>query len=147
MTPRPDRRPDCEEMPVTPPTPLMIECRLLPTAAAARAAAPPPCPPGRVPKAARWLALAIVLEERIAAGTLADAATVARAARLSRARVSQVLNLALLAPDIQEAVLDLPRVAAGRDPVTLGELQPVALTLDWRKQRKLFATLRLAKAF
>ena len=147
MTPRPDRRPDREDTPVTPPTPLTIECRLPPTAAEARAAAPPPCPPGRVAKAARWLALAIVLEERLAAGTLADAATVARAARLSRARVSQVLNLALLAPDIQEAVLDLPRVAAGRDPVTLGELQPVALTLDWREQRRLWARLRTAKGF
>ena len=147
MTSRPDRHPDREDRPMTPPTPLTIECRLPPTAAEARCLIPPPCPPGRVAKAARWLALAIVLEERLAAGTLADAATVARAARLSRARVSQVLNLALLAPDIQEAILGLPRVAAGRDPVTLGELQRIALTLDWRGQRKLFAGLRRANGF
>ena len=147
MTPRPDRRPDREDRPMTPPTPLTIECRLPPTAAEARAASPPPCPPGRVAKAARWLALAIVLEERLAAGTLADAATVARAARLSRARVSQVLNLALLAPDIQEAILDLPRVAAGRDPVTLGELQKIALTLDWREQRILWSEVRDSEGF
>ena len=128
-------------------TPWTIECRL---PADARKPAPskaPSCEPGRVPRVARWLALAIRLEARLADGTLADAATVARDSHVTRARVSQVLNLAFLAPDIQEAILRLPRVAAGRDPVTLGDLQPVTLTLDWAKQRALWARLRTVKGF
>ena len=128
-------------------TPWTIECRLPAAARRPVESTPPPCEPGRVPRVARWLALAIRLEARLAAGTLADAATVARDAHVTRARVSQVLNLAFLAPDIQEAVLGLPRVAAGRDPVTLGDLQRIALTLDWRGQRRLFAGLRRAKGF
>ena len=128
-------------------TPWTIECRLPADARKPAPPKPPACEPGRVPRVARWLALAIRLEAGLAAGTLADAATVARDAHVTRARVSQVLNLAFLAPDIQEAVLTLPRVAAGRDPVTLGDLQPVALTLDWSKQRRLFAGLRLARGF
>ena len=129
-------------------TPWTIECRL--PADARRPTTPPrppACEPGRVPRVARWLALAIRLEAGLAAGTLADAATVARDAHVTRARVSQVLNLAFLAPDIQEAVLTLPRVAAGRDPVTLGDLQKIALTLDWREQRKLFRGLRRDMGF
>ena len=128
-------------------TPWTIECRL---PADSRKPAPPKtpaCEPGRVPRVARWLALAIRLEARLSAGTLADAATVARDSHVTRARVSQVLNLAFLAPDIQEAVLNLPRVAAGRDPVTLGDLQPVALTLDWAEQRALWGKLRKSKGF
>ena len=100
-----------------------------------------------MPRVARWLALAIRLEARLADGTLADAAAVARDSHVTRARVSQVLNLAFLAPDLQEAVLTLPRVTAGRDPVTLGDLQPVALTLDWRAQRLLWAEVRKSKGF
>ena len=87
------------------------------------------------------------LEAQLTARTLADAATVARESHVTRARVSQVLNLALLAPDLQEAILDLPRVAAGRGPVTLGDLQGVALTPDWAKQRLLWTRLRTAKGF
>ena len=127
--------------------PWTIECRLPADARKSAPPKPPSCEPGRVPRVARWLALAIRLEARLAAGTLADAATVARESHVTRARVSQVLNLAFLAPEIQEAVLNLPRVVAGRDPVTLGDLQPVALTLDWAEQRKLFAGLRRAKGF
>jgi hypothetical protein len=39
--------------------------------------------------------------------------------------------------------LFLPPVLKGRDPVTLRDLQPVALTWDWKKQRKLWAGLGL----
>lgn len=128
-------------------TPWTIECRLPADARKSAPPKPPSCEPGRVPRVARWLALAIRLEARLADGTLADAATVARESHVTRARVSQVLNLAFLAPEIQEAVLNLPRVVAGRDPVTLGDLQTVALTLDWAKQRALWARLRTAKGF
>ena len=128
-------------------TPWTIECRLPADARKPAAPKPPACEPGRVPRVARWLALSIRLEARLADGTLADAAAVARDSHVTRARVSQVLNLAFLAPDIQEAVLGLPRMAAGRDPVTLGDLQKVALTLDWAKQRALWGKLRKSKGF
>lgn len=54
---------------------------------------------------------------------------------MTRARVTQIMNLLHLAPDIQEAILVLPRVEAGRDPITERELRPIAAIPDWRKQR------------
>ena len=45
------------------------------------------------------------------------------------------MNLVNLAPDIQEAILFLPRTLRGRDPIILWDLQPITSTLDWRKQR------------
>ena len=51
------------------------------------------------------------------------------------------MNLLYLAPDLQEAVLFLPRTERGRDPIPLWRLQPIASTRDWKKQRTLWASL------
>ncbi|HEY1067607.1 MAG TPA: hypothetical protein VGE52_15900 [Pirellulales bacterium] len=82
------------------------------------------------------MALAIRFDHLIATGVIADYSELARLAHVSRARMSQIMNLRLLAPDVQEALLFLPRVAAGRDPIRLEQLQQIALTPDWRKQRR-----------
>jgi hypothetical protein len=92
-------------------------------------------PIGRMPRIARLMALALRLDALIRDGTVRDAAEIARLGHVSRARVSQILNLLYLAPDIQEALLFLPPVRQGRDPIILADLQPIALTADWRKQR------------
>jgi len=46
------------------------------------------------------------------------------------------MNLLHLAPDIQEAILFLPRVAGGRDPIYLEHLQALTALLDWQSQRR-----------
>ena len=51
------------------------------------------------------------------------------------------MNLRLLAPDIQEQIHFLPRAQRGRDPIHLGQLQPIELEPDWRKQRTKWADL------
>jgi hypothetical protein len=98
-------------------------------------------PPGRVPRVARLLALALRLDERLRRGELASFAEVAELGHVTRARVSQVMNLLNLAPDLQEAILFLPRTERGSDPIILRELQPIASVLDWRKQRVLWQQL------
>jgi hypothetical protein len=60
---------------------------------------------------------------------------------VSRARVTQIQNLLLLAPDIQEALLFLPRTERGRDPFHLRQLQRLARIADWKEQRKLWQAL------
>jgi hypothetical protein len=60
---------------------------------------------------------------------------------VTRPRVSQIMNLLQLAPDIQEDILFLPRTLCGRDPLQLRQLQPIAAVLDWRKQRQLWHEL------
>ena len=57
--------------------------------------------------------------------------------------MSQILNLALLAPDIQEELLHLPRVVDGRNPIHEKMLRPIAAKVDWRKQREMFDALRV----
>jgi len=87
------------------------------------------------------MALALRLDERLRRGDIASYAEVAELGHVSRARVSQILNLLNVATDIQEAVLFLPRTVRGRDAIILRDLQPIASTLDWRRQRVMWGHL------
>src|SRR5262249_26438100 len=104
-------------------------------------APPSPVPLGRVPRVARLLALALRLQELVQTGVIANYAQLARLGHVSPARVTQLLNLALLAPDLPEAVLFLPPAVRGRDPIHLRQLQRVAAELDWQQQRRLWQAL------
>lgn len=67
---------------------------------------------------------------------MADQAELARVEHVTRARLTQIMNMLNLAPDIQEAILMMPAPESGRDPVTEKQLRPVAAQLDWDEQRK-----------
>ncbi len=103
---------------------------------------PLPHPVGRIPRVARFMSLAIRFDQLVREGHVADYAELARLAHVTRARMTQIMNLLMLAPDIQEAILFLPRVESGRDPIRLGQLQPIALVPDWRKQRHFWSEIK-----
>jgi len=102
--------------------------------------------PGRVPRVARLMALAIRLERLLAEGVTRDYADLARLGAVTRARLTQIMNLTLLAPDIQEALLFLPRTTRGRDPLTEPQLRAIAALPDWRKQLRLWRNLPISLA-
>jgi hypothetical protein len=87
------------------------------------------------------MALAILFEQLLQAGTITSYAELARLGQVTPARISQIMNLLCLAPDLQEALLFLPRVTRGRDPLHMRQLQPIAATLNWEKQRRLWRAL------
>jgi len=87
------------------------------------------------------MALAIRLEQLIRDGVVADQAELARLGHVSRARLTQVMNLLCLAPDIQEQILFLPATVRGRDAITEKELRPIASASSWRKQRQMWRSL------
>jgi hypothetical protein len=103
--------------------------------------APPPSPKGRIPKIARLMALAIRFDGLLLRGEVKDYAELARLGHVTRARVTQVMNLLQLAPDIQEAILFLPEVEGGRDPVKEWQVRPVAAEVDWGRQRGMWRGL------
>jgi hypothetical protein len=106
-----------------------------------RVGLPSPATQVGVPRVAKLMALAIRFERLIQDGAVADQAELARVGHVTRARLTQIMNLLNLAPDIQEAILTLPAPEAGRDPVTEKQLRPVATELEWRKQRKMWRSL------
>ena len=97
---------------------------------------------GRVPRVARLMALAIRCDGLIHEGVFESYTEIGRLGHVTRARVSQIMNLLNLAPDIQEAILYLPRTESGRAPIILADLLPIASTPAWRKQRRRWRELQ-----
>lgn len=91
-------------------------------------------PKGTVPRISRLMALAIRFDQLIRDGIVADQADIARLGHVTRARVTQIMNLLNLAPDIQEDILFLPPTESGKDPITERDLRPIAAEADWAKQ-------------
>jgi hypothetical protein len=124
--------------------PSRIECaigRKAQRSRSTRLAASPLSSAGRVPRIARLLALAHKLDGLLGQGVIRDYAALARLGHVSRARITQIMSLLRLAPDIQEAILFLPRTLQGRDPIRLQQLRPLVQALDWRQQRALWHKL------
>jgi integrase len=105
----------------------------------ARAPADKPLLAGRVPRVAKLMALALHFEHLLRTGEIASYAELGRLGQVTRARICQIMNLTCLAPDLQEALLLLPRTERGRDRIILADLQPIAALLDWRQQRRRWA--------
>ena len=103
--------------------------------------APIPVPAGRIPRVSRLMALAIRFDQLIRDGAVADQADLARLGHVTRARLTQIMNLLSLAPDIQEAILFIPATERGRESITERDLRPIAATADWQKQRKVWSKL------
>jgi hypothetical protein len=59
----------------------------------------------------------------------------------TRARLSQVMLLANLAPSIQEALLFLPNTRSGPDCLTERQLRHIARQVDWEAQNRLFRSV------
>jgi hypothetical protein len=87
-----------------------------------------------IPRIARLLALAIRLEGLIREETIRDYAELARLGRVTRARMTQIMKLLDLAPDIQEQILFLPLIQGLNER----NLRPIASRIDWDEQRRMF---------
>ena len=79
-------------------------------------------------------------------GGVRDYAALAGAGHVSRARISQIMNLTYLAPAIQDALLFLPVIVVGPDRVTEKQVRSIAQVTDWATQMKLYRTLIEASA-
>jgi hypothetical protein len=88
------------------------------------------------------MALAIRFDQLIREGVVANYAELARLGQVTRARLSQIMNLLNLAPDIQEEILHLPPVAGEREAVAERQVRKVAAMADWREQRRTWKKVR-----
>jgi hypothetical protein len=121
--------------------PLTVECNLRLPGRGQERYRSIPGPINRVPRISRLMALAIKMEHLVRVGGIANYSELAQLGHVSRARITQILNLLLLAPDIQEQILFLPGNSQGRDPIHLVQLQPIARILNWSRQRLLWDAL------
>ncbi len=89
--------------------------------------------PDRLPRITKMMALAIRLDDLIKSGQVTDQAELARVGHVSRARLTQIMDLNLLAPDIQEQILE-----GNLQGILEKDLRPIANRYCWRKQRELW---------
>lgn len=98
---------------------------------------PPPSPPASVrrpSRVARVLAFAHRIEAAIARGEYRDRADASRQLGFARARLTQLMDLMLLAPDIQERIL-FSEAVDGVEPMTERGLRTVLCSGSWAAQR------------
>ena len=90
------------------------------------------------PKIVRLLVLAHQVEQAIEEGRARDYVDVARQLGMTRARITQLVNLLLLSPDIQATILTDPRRVR-----QLGErqLRPITREQAWQRQADMFREL------
>jgi hypothetical protein len=98
--------------------------------------------PGRLPRITKMMALAIRLDHLIKSGQVIDQAELARVGHVSRARLTQIMDLNLLAPDIQEEVLHLLLPSSGRNRMRERELREIAAEMDWGRQREMWKGIK-----
>lgn len=96
---------------------------------------------GRLPRITRLMALALRFEDLLAQRTVRDYAALARLGEVSRARITQIMNLLNLAPDIQEQLLFLEPVTNWRDPINERTFRAVIDEPVWERQRKVFLAM------
>ena len=106
-----------------------------------QAAMPPPTMIGKLPRVARLMALAIKFEGMLQEGVAVDYADLARLGLVTRARMTQIMNLLNLAPDIQEEILFLAERTQGRETIAERNLRAVTRIVSWKRQRKLWRNL------
>ena len=87
-----------------------------------------------IPRIARLMALAIRFDRLVREGTMRDYAELAHLGRVTRARMTQIMKLLHLAPDIQEQILFLSDVRG----INERNLRHIVNRIDWQKQRQLF---------
>jgi hypothetical protein len=102
----------------------------------------PVIPAGRVPRISRLLALAHHCFRLVQSGAIINQSELAHYGQISTTRMTQIMLLDNLAPDIQEEILFLPRITQGRDTIKEADIRPIAKTLDWSKQRHMWRELK-----
>jgi hypothetical protein len=96
----------------------------------------PAAPGPRVPRIARLMALAIRFDRLLRDGAVRDLSELARLARITQPRATQIMNLTLLAPDIQEVLLHLRAAESGREAIHERRLRPIVALAGWDEQRR-----------
>lgn len=118
--------------------------RVVNMSARARRSARPPRQP-RTPRVVELLRKAIEWRALIESGAVANQAALAQREGITRARVTQVMGLVRLAPEIQQHVRFLPDMIR-RSAITERALRPISGIEDRQKQIAAFEGLATADA-
>ena len=98
-------------------------------------------PSSRIPRITRLMALAIKFQGMVDRGEVRDYADLARLGYVTRARITQIMNLLNLAPDIQEEILGLGGTIKNTT-VAERHIRSITMTISWATQRRVWRDSR-----
>ena len=84
------------------------------------------------------MALASRMQSMLESGEVESFQQLAELGRISQPRMTQIMSLLNLAPDILEELLYLPEVMQGKAQIHERLLRPLTRELDWRVQRRMW---------
>jgi len=93
---------------------------------------------GKTPTVSRMMALAIFYENLIKNEKIQSISDIARLEKVSQQRASQMMNLLLLSPTLQEKILTLPRQHPYSKHISTEKCIRIAKEIDFEKQQTLF---------
>ncbi len=97
---------------------------------------------GRIPRISKLVALTNRMQSMMDSGQVESFQQLAELGRISQPRMTQIMSLLNLAPDIQEELLYLPEVIQGKAQIHERLLRPLTRETDWRVQRRLWGRIR-----
>jgi len=100
--------------------------------------------PGRVPVISRMMALAHFYDHLLKSRTIESVSDIGRLESVTQQRISQIMSLLLLAPEIQEFLLTLPTQEHGKKSLPTERLIQIARKVDFDVQSNLYEGLILS---
>jgi hypothetical protein len=97
---------------------------------------------GRLPRVTQVMALAIHFQDMLRRQEVRDYADLARLGCVSRERMSQLMELLWLAPEIQQEILEFRPTLVTRFPISESAVRRIASILSWDDQRQRWKALR-----
>ncbi len=97
---------------------------------------------GRTSRISKLVALAIRMQSMIDSGEVETYQQLAELGRISQPRMTQIMSLLNLAPDILEELLYLPDVIQGKAQIHERLLRPLTREIDWKVQRRMWGRIR-----
>jgi predicted amidohydrolase YtcJ len=82
------------------------------------------------------------MQSMLDSGQVESFKQLAELGRISQPRMTQIMSLLLLAPDIQEELLHLPGIIRGKATIHEKLLRPLTTQIDWRDQRKIWKKIK-----
>jgi hypothetical protein len=106
------------------------------------AAAESPGPP-RIPRITRLMALAIKFQDLVDRGEVRDYADLARLGYVTRARITQIMNMLNLAPEIQEEILCMEQASIRKATIAETKVRSITRIVSWEHQRRAWMALKV----
>lgn len=94
----------------------------------------PTRPTASIPRISRLMALAIKYQGMLDRGEVAGVTELAKLCHVTQPRMSQILNLNFLSPNLQEKLLFLPETTCGKPTIHERGLRFACTLIDWESQ-------------